>query len=231
MRSLTSAMFFALALIVPMHAGAAPITVDFAVDTAASRSLTFGAADGWSVSVTPGFVGSPPADSGYPLAQSYLGGGGVGVFHSGGDAHTIDNVNGSEFLRFQFQQGGQDRNVQVSSVTVSCVGCDFANSDADASWRAGSDVTGAWNNEYVATNGFLYTFNLANITLSNFFLFGASRENLDQLIDSFKVHSITFLSLQPVSEPSVFAAIILGMFLMTLAQRTNRRALSRLRQP
>jgi hypothetical protein len=222
MYSLIGQLFIAFMLAASSTAWAAPVTFDFAVDSAAAKTVSYAAANGWSVLVSAGHSGANSIDDGSRSAQSWQGGGGIGAV-GGSDAHTVDNANGADYLKFQFQQNGQDRDVQVTSVTVSCVGCDFTSRDADASWRAGGDASGAWTNADMTAAGMMYTFNLSNFTLSNYFLFGASRENLDCLIDSFKVNAITFLAVQPVPEPSSLAVLVAGALMWGFARVWQRR--------
>ena len=233
MLRIISVLAVLLAAFMPGAGIAAPIGANFAVDSPAGTSLTFAASGGWSVLVTPGFTGPAGTSAGYPLAQSWQGGGGVGVFSGPGDQHTVDNANGADYLRFQFLLNGQAQSVRVTAVTISCVGCDFAVADADASWRVGGDPLGAWINEDMTASGFMHTFALANNALSDSFLFGASRDNWDGLFDSFKVNAIafelnaiTFGSMVQVSEPSTLAALLIGLLLLHALSRRRVRHIS-----
>jgi len=109
--------------------GATPITFDFSLLSASNVASVTQTVGGLTVTATPGTQNGGTFDEipNYPKISAYSGLG-LGVKSgSSSDEHTVDNYNNNEdYVKFSFTNAlNNATDVRVTSVTLSCIGCDL----------------------------------------------------------------------------------------------------------
>jgi hypothetical protein len=201
------------AIVTPAAVMAAPVTFNFGGNGGLASSYSF-TSGGLTVNAIAGtYNGSTYDETADPNPRIGQYVGGLGVTNRSGDQHTVDNSGLIDYIRFTFSSS-----VQVKSIQLDCVGCDFQSTDADASYKLGAGTSGTWTSITYpggAVNGFFqYDLNLTDA--DPVFRFGASRTATGSP-DSFKVYAITVDTVTRVPEPPVTA--LLGAILLAFALR------------
>jgi hypothetical protein len=151
------------------------------------------------------------------------------------NTHTVDNLNGNDFILLQFSQA-----VTLTSAVLNPYSVFFDKADNDSTVAWGS-LQGAWNQALALNNitesslGKLFTgtVNLAsnggaNQTYSikgagNLWMIGASLANPDCNTDGFKLGALTVNSVAAVPEPATWAMMLVGFGMVGGAARYRRR--------
>ncbi|GGB21117.1 hypothetical protein GCM10011380_08410 [Sphingomonas metalli] len=174
--------------------------------------------------------------------------GAIGRNESGAyGTHTVDNLNGDDFILLQFSQAVNLASATLNAYTVASNSLGYAISqyfitpDNDSTVKVGN-ITGAWN-QALALNGisesslngmFTGTLNVtsnggATQTFSlkgagNLWMIGASQANPDCFVDGFKLAGLSVSTVAAVPEPATWAMMLVGFGMVGAASRYRRRA-------
>ena len=166
---------------------------------------------------------------------------GLGVYQNGldptnGNYHTVDNVNGWEFIVFQFDQAVS---LQSAVLNPYALGSNrYTDNDAFIGWTSANynqamtasrldglstSLTGSFNSDSIDYKGAaLQTYNLSPSQAGNVWIIGGSFYGPDSLSDAFKLNTIKVSS--GVPEPRTWMMMIAGFGLVGAAVRRRRGA-------